>query len=144
MPVYQCSIVFEDSRKRRTTRSLEIDSTNDSDAKALLDAVISALADVSDARIVKGVVSRVYDVADAESAESNIDEGMSVRVVLNTSPVRYASFNIPAPESSIIGLYGELELSDTDVMSLENALRAAGVRIAHQSVSAFYSGKLDK
>lgn len=144
MPVYQCSIVFEDSRKRRTTRSLEIDSTNDSDAKALLDAVISALADVSDARIVRAIVSRAYDVTDAEAAESNIDEGLSLRVALATEPTRYASFNIPCPESSVIDEDGDAVLTDTDMMALETAVKATGVKIAHQPVSMFHSGKLDK
>lgn len=144
MAVYQCTLYFEDSRKRRTSRSVEIEAANDAAAKTLLDAIASAIADVSDARVFRASVNLVYDVTDAETAVSNIDEGMSVRVALNTEPVRYASFNIPCPEDSIVDADGDLLLTDTDVMALETALRATGVKVAHQAVSSFHSGKLDK
>lgn len=144
MTVFNCSISFIDTYQRVTTRSLEIDADNDSDAKTLLDAIISALAEVSDCRIFRASVSRVYDVTDAETSTCNIDEGMSIRVALNTTPTRFASFNVPGPEASIIDPDGDLVLTDTDVMSFETAMKATGVKIAHQAVSYFHSGKLDK
>ena len=144
MPVYQCSVFFIDSRKRGTSRSFEIDAISDSAAKTILDGIVSALADISDARIWKASVSLVYDVIDAEASVSNIDEGASIRVQLNTSPTRFASFNVPAPEASIIDDDGDVILYETDVLALESALKVSGVKIAHPPVCGFVSGVLDR
>ena len=144
MALFNCSISFVDSRNRITTRSVEIDAADNDAAKLLLDDIVSALADVSVCRVSRASIAHVYDVTDAEASVSNIDEGMSIRVQLNTTPTRYASFNVPGPEASIVDPDGDLILTDTDVQALEDALQAAGVKIAHQAVVAFHSGKLDK
>lgn len=144
MPIYQCSVFFVDSRKRGTSRSFEIDAVDDGSAKTVLDSIISALADISDARIWKASVSLVYDVTDAESSVSNIDEGASIRVQLDTTPTRFASFNVPAPEASIIDDDGDVKLDEVDVLALESALKATGVKIAHQPIVGFVSGILDR
>lgn len=144
MTLFNCSISFVDSRNRTTSRSLEIDAADNDAAKLLLDDIISALADISDCRVFRASIAHIYDVTDAEASVSNIDEGMSIRVQLNTTPIRYASFNVPGPEAAIVDPDGDLILTDPDVEALEDALQAAGVKIAHQSVVAFHSGKLDK
>ena len=144
MPTYQCSVFFMDSRKRGTSRSFEIDAASDVVAKAILDDIVSALADVSDARVWKASVSHFYDVTDTEAAISNIDDGASIRVQLNVNPTRFASFNIPSPKAAMIDDDGDVIMDETDVIALETAFKATGVKIAHQPVVGFVSGVLDR
>ena len=144
MSIYQCSVTFIDTYLRKTTRAIEIDAASDAAAKVLLDAVVSALADISDAKVVKASITRNYDVTDAETALSNIDAGMSARLILDTDPTRYASFNVPAPKADIVDADGDLIVDHTDVVAFETALKATGVKVAHQSVLSIESGKLDR
>lgn len=147
MAIFTCSIKFTDSRKRSTRRSFQISAATLAAAETIADSVVSALADVSDARVEEYGLLWKKAVTDAEASVSNIDEGMTVRinqVDSLTGLPSFASFNIPAPEASIIDDDGDLVLDEADVAALEDALQTPGVLVAGESVVSFHSGYLDK
>lgn len=143
---FNCSVTFVDSEKRSTVRRFGVVADDIAAAKALADAVISALADVSDAQITKANLTYEYDVIDAESGPSNVDAGMTMRVKVDPllGPDKYAPFRIPAPKADLLDGKGGCVMDDTDLLALESALQAVGVYINNSTVIQFESGKLDK
>lgn len=140
---FNVTIMFQDSRRRNTRRSIGFDGNFD-DAVVFAGALASAYADVSDARVTGWSVTASNTVTDAEGAVSNIDAGATIRVALLSDPPRYGTINIPSPEASIVGDVGQVLLTETDLAALEDLLQSGGARVAYEPVGGFVSGWLDK
>jgi hypothetical protein len=139
------SLTMIDAYSRTTTRRFETVSTTLSAAQADGVALIAALADISDAGIVKAEYAVVdASVAAAAVAGANVDVGATLHARLENS--KLYPLHVPMIMDAKLNGDGSVDLADADIVTyVAQFLTGGHLRVSEGNyVTAVEYGELDK
>jgi len=143
MTIY-INVTWLDDYGRTTTKRYESNRTLLADCLTDAAALIAAMADISDAGVVKFEVLDI--VANAVSAQSgaNVDVGASLHCTLNNG--KGYSLKVPMIKASLVGTGGAIDVSDEDIATFTALFETGGhFRMSEGNyLVTCNSGELDK
>jgi len=146
MPLYPLGISLVDSYNRPTTRSFLVNAADFASAQAFVPGFVTAYQAVTELQLYETRLTDIAQYAGAPAGGSNIDEGMTLSVQLDT-PGKKGSVKVPSPVAAVINPDATIDLTDALMVALEG-LYTSGVTDLTASdgetVTGFIKGTLDK
>jgi hypothetical protein len=140
------TLLYVDAYSRRKTKQVQLVSVDPAQAETDALLVASTYANVTVGGIIKATIRGDIDLAGVAGAGSNIDTGVTVTCQLADRPEK-ASNKWPMPDPAIINPDGTLDLTNAEVIAVENLYVTPG-NIAllsdGEAIDGFISGRLDK
>jgi len=118
MPAYGCKLFLRDAYSRETTRSAIVSGTDPVAAGLLLGQWATDVQGVTKCHVYKQRLFVDEEIAGAPAAGANIDEGMTISVLLEGG-VKKASIQLPAPVDAIRNADGTIDISNALMTALE-------------------------
>jgi hypothetical protein len=118
MPAYGCKLFLRDAYARETTRSAIVAATDPVAAGLALSLWAADVQGVTKCHVYKQRFFIDEEIAGAPAAGANIDEGMTISVLLEGG-VKKASIQLPAPVDDIRNADGTIDITNALMTALE-------------------------
>lgn len=142
---FKLTVKMEDAYTRRTTRRWDVEALDFATALAGVPAHLTALANLSECKILSYTLGQETSYADTVDAGANVDEGVTFSVSIAGSPEKRASQKVPAPVKTIFNSDGSVDLTNGLVTAYAANFLSGLILVSDgEVVGAFESGRLDK
>lgn len=143
MADFKFSVTLVDAYERESTKRYEVSAADFAAAQAAVAAYLDDLKNVTEARIVRSVVSQATAFADTVDAGANIDEGVTM-VFLKADGFK-ATTKIPAPLNAILLADGGVDTSLLLVTDWADHFLGGPIYVSDGEIaSTLESGSLDR
>lgn len=145
MPIYDLSYTLRDAFQRKSTRSYQVTALDFVAAQVVVSTLMAAVANLTNAEILKTNLAENSPYTDTVTAGANIDAGLTVVWEIGGIPGKQGVTKVPAPDITLFDAAGVLDLADARVTAYAAPFLAGDVLISDgEVVDAILNGRLDK